>query len=128
MAETNETTALPPTSEIESTAAPLPPAAGTHEVQDDVPFAAVARTHPDRVDVALEHARICARIADDNRAKDILLLDLRQATPLVDFFVIVTATSRRQSHAIAERDRPGDEAAAASTSSASRGPRKGAGS
>jgi ribosome-associated protein len=51
--------------------------------------------------VALERARICARIADDNRAKDIVLLDLRQATPLVDFFVIVTAASRRQSHAIA---------------------------
>ena len=41
------------------------------------------------------------RIADDNRAKDILLLDLRQATPLVDFFVIVTATARRQGNAIA---------------------------
>ena len=51
--------------------------------------------------LALEHARICARIADDNRGKDILLLDLRKTTPLVDFFVIVTATSRRQSHAIA---------------------------
>ena len=51
--------------------------------------------------MALEHARACARIADDNRGKDILLLDLRKATPLVDFFVIVTATSRRQSNAIA---------------------------
>ena len=56
---------------------------------------------PDRVNLALEHARMAARIADDNRAKDILLLDLRQATPLVDFFVIATANSRRQSHAIA---------------------------
>jgi ribosome-associated protein len=51
--------------------------------------------------VALERARICARIADDNRGKDILLLDLRETTPLVDFFVIITAGSRRQSHAIA---------------------------
>ena len=50
---------------------------------------------------ALEHARLAARIADDNRAKEILLLDLRQATPLLDFFVIATASSRRQSHAIA---------------------------
>jgi len=53
------------------------------------------------VGVALEHARLCARIADDNRGKDIVLLDLRNATALVDFFVIVTAVSRRQSHAIA---------------------------
>ena len=45
--------------------------------------------------------RVCARIADDNRGKDILLLDLRKTTPIVDFFVIVTATSRRQGNAIA---------------------------
>src|SRR5262249_23686357 len=51
---------------------------------------------------ALEHARVCARIADDNRGKEILLLDLRQATPLVDYFVIITANSRRLSNAIAE--------------------------
>jgi ribosome-associated protein len=53
------------------------------------------------VNLALDHARIAARIADDNRARDIVLLDLRQATPLLDFFVIATANSRRQSHAIA---------------------------
>ncbi len=70
-------------------------------MQDEVPFNAAARSRPDRVAVALEHARICARIAADNRAKDVLLLDLRQGTPLVDFFVIATANSRRQSHAIA---------------------------
>jgi ribosome-associated protein len=52
--------------------------------------------------LALEHARVCARIAEDNRGKDILVLDLRQATPLVDFFVIITATSRRLGRAIAE--------------------------
>jgi ribosome-associated protein len=51
---------------------------------------------------ALELARACARIADDNRGKDVLLLDLRPATPLVDYFVIVTANSRRLGRAIAE--------------------------
>ena len=56
------------------------------------PPQAVDRRDPDRVNQALEHARLAARIADDNRAKDILLLDLRQATPLLDFFVIATAT------------------------------------
>ncbi len=73
----------------------------THDIQDEVPHHATDRRQPDRVNVALEHARLCARIADDNRARDILLLDLRQATPLVDFFVIVTAASRRQNNAIA---------------------------
>jgi len=72
----------------------------THATQDDVPHFTTERRDPRRALVALERARICARIADENRAKDIMLLDLRQATPLVDFFVIATAASRRQSHAI----------------------------
>ncbi len=72
-----------------------------HAVQDTVPHYATSRREPRRVGLALEHAKICARIAEDNRGKDILLLDLRKTTPIVDFFVIVTATSRRQANAIA---------------------------
>jgi ribosome-associated protein len=71
-----------------------------HEFQDDVPHHAAARTMPERVAKALERATICARIADDNRAKDVLLLDLREATPLLDFFVIATAATRRQANSI----------------------------
>ena len=74
---------------------------GTRIAQDDVPPSAVERAVPGRIDVALEHAKICARIAADNRAKDILVLDLRGATPLIDFFVIASAASRRQAAAIA---------------------------
>jgi ribosome-associated protein len=70
-------------------------------MQDDVPHHATERRDPRRASLALERSKACARIADDNRAKDILLLDLRQATPLVDFFVIVTASSRRLGNAIA---------------------------
>lgn len=73
-----------------------------YSIQDDVPHHAAARTTPERMERALENVRACARIADDNRGKDILLLDLRRATSLVDFFLIVTAVSRRQSHAIAD--------------------------
>src|SRR4051794_17192756 len=65
------------------------------DAQDPTPASAVARTTPERMARALEHARICARIADDNRGRQILVLDLHQATPLVDYFVIITATSRR---------------------------------
>jgi ribosome-associated protein len=72
------------------------------DAQDPSPTSAVARTTPERLARALEHARVCARIAEDNRGKDILLLDLRTATPLVDYFVIITATSRRLTNAIAE--------------------------
>jgi ribosome-associated protein len=77
------------------------PARAIQAIQDDVPHHATDRREPRRAAVALERARACARIADDNRGKDILLLDLRQTTPLVDFFVIVTAISRRQGNAIA---------------------------
>lgn len=73
-----------------------------HEPQDDVPHSPVGRSHPGRSAEALENAIACARIADDNRAKDVLVLDLRKATALVDFFVISTATSRRQTNAVAE--------------------------
>jgi ribosome-associated protein len=69
--------------------------------QDDIPTQAIDRSDPERVNLALAHARIAARIADDNGARDIVLLDLRRATPLLDFFVIATANSRRLSHAIA---------------------------
>ena len=74
---------------------------GTRDAQDIVPVSAVARSHPPRLDTALEHAKICARIAADNRAKDVLLLDLRAATPLVDFFVIASASSRRLAASLA---------------------------
>jgi ribosome-associated protein len=66
-----------------------------------VPHHATDRREPRRAGVALERARACARIADENRGKDIVVLDLRQTTPLVDFFVIITAVARRQSHAMA---------------------------
>ena len=72
------------------------------EGQDDVPHTAIARSSPDRAARAIEMVKVCARIADDNRGKEIVLLDLRKATSLVDFFLIITASSRRMSHAIAE--------------------------
>ncbi len=74
---------------------------GMHVVQDETPTTAGARRSTARLDQALARARQCARIADENKARDILLLDVRPATPLVDFFVIATAMTRRQANAIA---------------------------
>lgn len=51
---------------------------------------------------ALERAALCARVAADNKGRDILVLDMRGLTPLYDFFVIATGSSRRQIHTIAE--------------------------
>ena len=51
---------------------------------------------------ARHRACLAARIAADNKGRDILVLDMRPCTPLFDYFVIVTGTSRRQIHAITE--------------------------
>ena len=51
---------------------------------------------------ALDRARLCARIAEENKAKNVLVLDMRSLTPLFDFFVLCTGASRRQIHTIAE--------------------------
>jgi ribosome-associated protein len=52
--------------------------------------------------VVADRACLCARVAADNKARDILVLDMRGITPLYDFFVIATGTSRRQIHTLAE--------------------------
>jgi len=51
---------------------------------------------------ALDRACLSARVAADNKARDIVVLDMRDVTPLYDFFVLVTGTSRRQIHTVTE--------------------------
>jgi ribosome-associated protein len=59
-------------------------------------------TDSNRASISLEQAIQCARIGDDNKAKDIVILDLRGITPIFDFFVLMTGSSRRQIHTLAE--------------------------
>lgn len=47
-------------------------------------------------------AAAAAQVALDNRAEDVLVLDVSKQTALFDFFVLATGTSRRQLHAIAD--------------------------
>ncbi len=51
---------------------------------------------------SLELALAAARVASENLGRDIVVLDLRNATPVFDYFVIATGTSRRQLHAMSE--------------------------
>src|SRR5262245_45781233 len=44
----------------------------------------------------------CARIADDKKASEIVVLDLRKLNGITDYFVICSAVNDRQSRAIAE--------------------------
>jgi ribosome-associated protein len=54
---------------------------------------------PDR---SLQLALAAAQTAEENRGRDIIVLDMRDITPLFDYFVLATGTSRRQLHAMSE--------------------------
>jgi ribosome-associated protein len=45
---------------------------------------------------------LAAQTADHNRARDIVILDLRGVTSVFDYFVIASGSSVRQLHAIAD--------------------------
>lgn len=47
-------------------------------------------------------ACLCARVAADNKAQNVVVLDMRGITPLYDFFVLATGVSRRQIHTLTE--------------------------
>ncbi len=51
---------------------------------------------------ARERALVAAQTADENRGRDIVILDMRKLTPIFDYFVIASGTSRRQLHAMSE--------------------------
>lgn len=53
-------------------------------------------------DAALRLARLAARVAEETRGSELVILDLRELTPVVDYFVIATGSSRRQMHAMAD--------------------------
>ena len=51
---------------------------------------------------ALDRACLCARTAQENKARDVVVLDMRGITPLYDYFILATGSSRRQIHTLAE--------------------------
>jgi ribosome-associated protein len=77
---------------------------------DTAPQAAADKAPSD----ALRRAMVAAEVAQENRGKDIVILDMRGQTPMFDYFVLASGTSRRQLHAISEEidhaleDRLGD--------------------
>ena len=50
----------------------------------------------------LERALVAARVAEENRGRDIVILDMRPLTAVFDYFVVASGTSRRQLHAMSE--------------------------
>ena len=70
----------------------------TAMVMPEAPFRRTVRP----LSSALHRACLAAKVASDNKARDVLVLDMRPCTPLFDYFVIATGTSRRQIHTLAE--------------------------
>ncbi len=64
--------------------------------------AGAAAVTDDQSNPALKRALVAAQTADDNRGRDIVILDMRDMTTFFDYFVICSGSSRRQLHAISE--------------------------
>ncbi len=60
------------------------------------------KTRSSKSDSARKLAIEAARLAEADNAQDILVLDLRNISPVTDYFVICTGTSGRQMRAAAE--------------------------
>ena len=56
----------------------------------------------DRHHRSLQLALAAARTAEENLGTEIVVLDMRELSPMFDYFVIATGRSRRQLHAISE--------------------------
>jgi ribosome-associated protein len=66
------------------------------------PLSIVTTRAAQRLLPSLERACLSARVAAENKARDVVVLDMRGVTPLYDFFVLATGVSRRQIHTISE--------------------------
>lgn len=55
-----------------------------------------------RTDAAHHLALTAARVVEETRGSDIVVLDLRKLTDVFDYFVIASGSSRRQMHAMAD--------------------------
>ena len=50
----------------------------------------------------LDRVIAAAKVADENKGHDVLILDVRELTKLCDYFLIVSGSSRRQLYAIGD--------------------------
>ncbi|MCA9038947.1 MAG: ribosome silencing factor [Planctomycetaceae bacterium] len=60
------------------------------------------RSREEQLRESRKNAIRCARIADEYKCKDVVVLDMSTVTPIVDFFVIGTGITPRQMRAVAD--------------------------
>ncbi|PWI57189.1 ribosome silencing factor [Sulfoacidibacillus thermotolerans] len=53
-------------------------------------------------DQSREYAKVAADAAEDKKANDVVILDIRELSVIADYFVICSANSRTQAQAIAD--------------------------
>ncbi|CAN5372114.1 hypothetical protein BH11PLA2_BH11PLA2_33520 [soil metagenome] len=71
--------------------------------QSGIVLSSTLRKKPQRpIPDALTRATLAAKTALENKATNVLILDLRKVTTEFDYFVIATGASRRQVHTIVE--------------------------
>jgi len=58
------------------------------------------KTNPAKILPVRDRLIAAARVAEENRGHDIVILDIRKLTKTFDYFLIVSGSSRRQLHAI----------------------------
>lgn len=66
------------------------------------PLAEVNAQRQLQLNQTLEIACLAARVLEDTRGQDTIVLDLTKVTPIVDYFIISTGSSPRQMKAMAE--------------------------
>ena len=60
------------------------------------------KTNLSNIPPVLDRVIAAAKVAEDNKGHDILILDLRELTKTFDYFLIVSGSSRRQLYAIGD--------------------------
>ena len=55
-----------------------------------------------KIPPALDRVMAAAKVASENKGRDVLILDVRELTRTFDYFLIVSGSSRRQLYAIGD--------------------------
>lgn len=71
-------------------------------IPSDAPSRKHLKQSPTLTMSAKDRAILCARVAEDNRARDIVVLDMTGVVQWVDYLVICSGSSRRQLCAVAD--------------------------